>query len=51
MKKLVIVTESGMVIKMESSEVRTVSRGGKGVRGINLDEGDKVVSAFQVEEE
>jgi len=51
MKKVVLVTEKGMVLKMESSEIRTTSRGGKGVRGMNLEDGDKIVSAFEIEEE
>ncbi|HOW98765.1 MAG TPA: DNA gyrase subunit A [Kiritimatiellia bacterium] len=46
-----IITERGQMIRMPVSDVRVISRNTQGVRLINLDEGDKVVSATPVEPE
>jgi DNA gyrase subunit A len=48
---LMLVTAKGMMIKMGVSDVRVIGRATQGVRLINLDEGDKLVSATTVEPE
>lgn len=48
--KIIVVTARGMVLKFDSADIRETHRGGKGVRGINVDEEDYVVSAFTVED-
>lgn len=47
---IVIVTEQGVIIKFPSKNVRTSHRSGKGVRGIMLNAGDKVVGVTTVHE-
>ncbi len=39
----------GQMIRMPISDIRTIGRNTQGVRLINLDEGDKLVSATTVE--
>jgi DNA gyrase subunit A len=46
---LMIITEKGQMIRMPVDDVRVIGRSTQGVRLINLDEGDKVVSATTVE--
>ena len=46
---LMIITERGQMIKMAVGDVRVISRNTQGVRLINLDENDRVVSATPVE--
>jgi DNA gyrase subunit A len=46
---LMLITEQGMMIKMNVSDVRVIGRATQGVRLINLDAGDKLVSATTVE--
>ena len=48
---LMIITEKGQMIRMPIDGVRVIGRNTQGVRLINLDEGDKVVSATTVEPE
>ncbi len=48
---LMLITERGQMIKMAVKDIRTISRNTQGVRVINLDEGDRVVSATTVEPE
>ena len=48
---LMLITERGQMIRMPVSDVRVISRNTQGVRLINLDDGDKVVSATTVEPE
>ena len=43
--EIVIVTENGMCIKFDASEIRDMGRTASGVRGIRLSGDDKVVSA------
>jgi DNA gyrase subunit A len=45
---LMLITERGQMIRMAVSDTRTISRNTQGVRLINLDEGDLVVSATSV---
>ncbi len=48
MEYLVIITKKGTIKKMEASEVRSMSRTARGVRGITLNDGDEVVSMVSV---
>lgn len=48
---IVIVTKKGMIIKIDPKDVRRISRGGKGVKGITLIEGDEVVGLTAVMED
>jgi DNA gyrase subunit A len=48
---LMLVTAKGMLIRMAVSDVRVIGRATQGVRLINLEEGDKLVSATTVEPE
>jgi len=48
---LMIITEKGQMIRMPVDGVSVIGRNTQGVRLINLDEGDKVVSATTVEPE
>ena len=48
---LMLVTEQGKMIRMDVSDVRVIGRATQGVRLINLDKGDKLVSATTVEPE
>ncbi|TFG37357.1 MAG: DNA gyrase subunit A, partial [Candidatus Aminicenantes bacterium] len=43
-EQLLIVTEGGILIRMNISEIRRIGRATQGVRLIRLDEGDRVVS-------
>lgn len=45
---VVIVTKRGLIIEFPLRCLRITSRGCKGVRAVNLHEGDEVVSAFGV---
>jgi len=46
---LMLITAKGQTIKIKVSDIRVISRVTQGVRLINLDEGDKLVSATTVE--
>ena len=48
---LMIITEKGVMIRMPVDDIRVIGRNTQGVRLINLEEGDKVVSATTVEPE
>ncbi|MDD4872930.1 MAG: DNA gyrase subunit A [Kiritimatiellae bacterium] len=48
---LMLITEKGKMIRMAVSDVRVIGRATQGVRLINLDEGDKLVSATTFEPE
>jgi DNA gyrase subunit A len=48
---IMIITEKGQMIRMPVDDVRVIGRSTQGVRLINLEEGDKVVSATSVERE
>lgn len=45
---LLLVTKSGMSIKFETKDIGAVGRVAIGVKGINLSEGDEIVSAMSV---
>ncbi|VAX19169.1 DNA gyrase subunit A [hydrothermal vent metagenome] len=48
---LMVITREGQVIRIESSDVPVIGRNTKGVRVINLSEGDSVVSVAQLEDQ
>lgn len=48
---VMLITAKGMMIRMNVADIRVISRVTQGVRLINLDEGDKLVSATPVEPE
>jgi DNA gyrase subunit A len=48
---IMLITSQGQMIRMAISDIRTIGRNTQGVRLINLDEGDKLVSATTVEPE
>ncbi|MEB3101345.1 DNA gyrase subunit A [Ferviditalea candida] len=48
-KEILLVTKNGMSIRFKESEVNPMGRVSSGVRGINLNEDDEVVSAHFVE--
>ncbi len=49
-EQLMIISESGVVIRINASDVSAIGRNTMGVRVINLGEGDKVVSVGRLEE-
>jgi DNA gyrase subunit A len=49
--ELMVITEQGMVTRMRVDEIRIVGRNTQGVRLINLNEGDKVVTAAKIARE
>jgi DNA gyrase subunit A len=46
---IMLITSQGQMIRMAVSDIRTIGRNTQGVRLINLQEGDKLVSATTVE--
>jgi DNA gyrase subunit A len=48
---MMVITEQGQMIRIGAQDVRVISRNTQGVRIINLEEGDRVVSATTVEPE
>jgi DNA gyrase subunit A len=49
-EELILITEIGKVIRIKTEQVRPLSRATQGVRIINLEKGDKVVSIAKVRE-
>lgn len=45
---IVIVTKKGLILKYHPKQLRDMSRGCKGVRGIVLEDGDEVAAAFSI---
>jgi DNA gyrase subunit A len=45
---IMLITEQGQMIRMSVDDIRVISRNTQGVRMINLEEGDRVVSATSV---
>lgn len=45
---ILLVTENGMCIHFEESDIREMGRNAAGVKGISLEDGDKVVSAIVI---
>ena len=50
MTKIMIVTEQGMLIKFNSTDSPTQLRGGIGIRGMTVKQGDKVVGIISFNE-
>ena len=50
-KDLVIATEGGMTIRFDEQEVRTMGRNARGVRGIDLEDDDKVAGLVATDHE
>ena len=48
---LIIISQNGVVIRTKASEVSVIGRNTKGVRVINVDGGDRVVSVGRLEEQ
>lgn len=48
MSNIMIVTKRGMIIKFDSLDAPTQKRGGLGIKGITLKDGDEVVSMISV---
>jgi len=51
MAEVLVVTKKGHIIRFKLDAVRQSGRGGKGVRAINLNDGDEVVSMVTVSKE
>jgi DNA gyrase subunit A len=49
--EIIVMTSSGVVIRMPVSEIRVIGRGTKGVRTIRLDDKDSVVGVAIVQPE
>ncbi len=49
--QVLVVTERGMLIRMDAAEIRSTGRATQGVRVIRLDDDDRVVSVAKLEEE
>jgi DNA gyrase subunit A len=47
--EILVVTEGGMMIRMNTTEIRRIGRATQGVRIIRLKEGDRVVSVARAE--
>ncbi|HEY8967175.1 MAG TPA: DNA gyrase subunit A [Candidatus Methylacidiphilales bacterium] len=47
-KEVVLITRTGMSIRFDENEVRTMGRPATGVKGITLEKGDEVVATAQV---
>ena len=47
-EEVIVLTEQGMGIKFDSTEISMTSRNTKGMKGINLNEGDKVIGIFPI---
>jgi DNA gyrase subunit A len=50
MDQLLLITQSGMLIRIKVKDVRETGRAAQGVRLINLDEGDRVVAVAKLAE-
>jgi DNA gyrase subunit A len=48
---LIIVTQQGKIIRIESSEIRQAGRSTQGVRLVRMEEGDRVAAASVITEE
>jgi DNA gyrase subunit A len=49
--EIIVMTASGVVIRMPVSEIRVIGRGTKGVRTIRLDDKDRVIGVAIVQPE
>ena len=50
-KELLLITEQGKILRTPTGDIRTIGRATQGVRLMDLDEGDKVVSVALVEKD
>jgi DNA gyrase subunit A len=50
-EELLVITEQGMILRTPASEIRTIGRATQGVRLMDLESGDKVVSVALVQKE
>jgi DNA gyrase subunit A len=48
--QLLLITQSGMLIRIKVRDIRETGRAAQGVRLINLDEGDRVVAVAKLAE-
>src|SRR5690606_6513002 len=48
---LMMITQNGMIVRINADTVRRTGRGTKGVRCIDLNEGDRLVSVARIAEE
>jgi DNA gyrase subunit A len=48
--ELIIVSQSGKIIRIDSATIRQVGRSSQGVKLVSLDEGDKVAAASVIPE-
>jgi DNA gyrase subunit A len=50
-KELLLITEQGKILRTPTEDIRTIGRATQGVRLMDLDGGDKVVSVALVEKD
>jgi DNA gyrase subunit A len=48
--ELLVITQQGMILRMQANDVRAIGRATQGVRIIGLEEGDRVVSIAKLVE-
>ena len=48
--ELLLITQQGMILRMQTDDIRTIGRATQGVRLIDIEEDDKVVSVAQLAE-
>ena len=48
--ELLVITQQGMILRMQTNDVRAIGRATQGVRIIDLEEGDQVVSIAKLAE-
>ena len=46
---LMFITADGMLVRIAASDIRTIGRNTKGVRVVNLKDGDRLIAAAKVE--
>jgi DNA gyrase subunit A len=46
---LMFITANGMLVRIAASDIRTIGRKTKGVRVVNLKDGDRLIAAAKVE--
>ena len=48
--EMLLITQQGMILRMQTNDVRAIGRATQGVRLIDIEEGDKVVSVAKLVE-
>jgi DNA gyrase subunit A len=43
------ITANGMLVRISASDIRTIGRNTKGVRVVNLKDGDRLIAAAKIE--